>query len=190
MATFTLTWDPTMPSPGTQIVKWRQKGNPSWITTTNVTPVNSQDYDATTATVGVLPNNWVYQFQVDSVCDGEVSGTSSSAIYEDIVYQCVTPFMGASTTSGVSNISVSFGPIGNIDSVYAVLIKSSGNVFTDSVLLTTSPFTYTFTGLAPNTSYYIKYIMYSVVNGITVSSSDPAQLGTECTTSPITTPAQ
>lgn len=190
MATFTLTWTPTMSLPGVQIVKWRQKGSSAWNTTTNITPANNQAYNETSVTVGVLPNNWVYQFQIDSLCDTDVPSTSSSNIYEDIVYQCVTPFMGVSTVTGVSSLSVSFGPIGNIDSVYAILLKSSDNTFVSSALLTTAPFSYTFTGLTPNTGYYIKYTMYSVVNGSTVASSDPTQLGTECVTSPITTPAQ
>lgn len=183
MATFTLTWSPTVTSADSQIVKWRQKGSTVWNSTTNITDPNPQTYDETTADVGVIPNNWVYQFQVDSVCDTDPVTTTSSTVYEDIVYECVDPDMATTT----STFDISFGPIGNIDMVYAVLYEYGTDVFVSSALLTVAPYNHVFTGLSTMTAYYVKYRLYATVNGISVASSDPAQLGEDCITAPIQT---
>lgn len=182
MGSFNLTWTHAASS-SAQIVSWRQKGTSAWNTSpTYITPANPQTNTATTAVVGVLPNNFVYQFQIENVC---ADGTSQvSTISDDIVFQCVTPTFSSTSTT----LTVNFGPVGNIDQMYLILKRTSGSTTAATVLVTTTPFSYTFTGLTPSTSYFVSYIMYATTNGVQVTSADyPTQLGANCTTSNFST---
>ena len=184
MGSFNLSW--TAPATSlNQYVKYRTKGSGSWSYSPYITSANPQTNTATSATVGVLPNNWVYQFQIDNVCTAG-GAPQSSLIIEDIVFQCIQPTVATTSTTW----SFNFGTIGNIDSIVATLIKTSTGAVAGYVTLPNGATSFGFTGLTPSTQYHLSYVMQATVNGVQINSTDyPTQLGAPCTTIPTSTTA-
>ena len=169
MGSFDLSWVPS----GTasyQIAKYRQRGFTEWITGVNFTPPNPLLTAATTTSVGSLDNNTVYQFQIDSVCSGDVA---NSNIYEAIRYNCQT--LTAVVVAGV--ISVSQPSLVTIDTIEYQLFDSD-DILVDNQTATGLNPQATFASQSADT-YYVNWRYGTLINGVMLYSD--YQLEVWCT---------
>lgn len=178
---FSLNW--TAPLIGQyETVQYRDKGTSTWLTAPGVTPSNPMITGTSSATIGGLLTNTIYEFRVENTC---VDGTTlAGGIYEYILFECLSG-EEITVSSTQTTITIDFNPTSiDINAYYIILKDGLGNTVATG---STTDTVFTFTGLTPNTLYNISYYFDAVVNGVHVFSNDAGQLGMDCSTSSITT---
>ena len=156
---FCLTWTPSLTA-SYQMQKYRQTGNTEWISTVNIYRPNPGLNSATTGTISNLASNFVYDFQIDSICSG---GVGSSNVYQQIMFVEQTLLTSVASTT----VNISQDPMPAITGIDYQLCLSGTPVNTTSAT-GPSPIA-SFTGVASGT-YTIKYRYSALVNGVTVYS--------------------
>lgn len=178
-ANFTVAWTPGA-SIDDQTVKYRQRGYSAWITNANIDPPNNIADSVDTVDVTNLNVNTVYQFQVDSNKAGTIP--ASSSMFESIKYD--EPEYTTSDATTIIGITMPAMP--TVDTVYFYLWGDVGGgvVLIDSGTTTGVSPSITFTGLDPGT-YEIRFYMETLVNGVTLASTDPSEMNAMIVTDPI-----
>ena len=172
---FDLTWTPTGGTTTSQIAKYRALGSSNWITN-NFTPANNLSDVATTTTAKNLNTNTVYQFQVDSNCPGDVS---NSNIYEAVIFECqTTTLTQTSPTASHWDIRASQNPL-TVDTV-EYRLKNPSNAVVENISATGSNPVVLFSTVATNGTWKVEWRYVTLVNGVTVYSTDADQLNAWC----------
>lgn len=171
MASSILTWDNTNvlanPNVSRQRVSKRVKtvGGPFLIT--GFTPANDLPKSVNTVDADVTANK-VYEFKVEAICTFGGPTANDNGIIEGIAFGCIVPSFTQTINTGQVVVNLIDT---DITKVRFILRKLSDNslVANQTVSRVGDSVTANFSGLAPNTGYWVEYDLYAMVNGIEVS---------------------
>lgn len=186
---FVMTWLPT--ASAYQTVAWRQRGDSTWITNTNISPTNPYSFSETTAQFIGLGSNIVYQFKVTNYCSDTVYIDSDT--FEQIRFACLVPEDDPATIDvTATTVSIDFGTLTTahpgINQV-KFYIKTALDAPVANATSLGPDFQHTFTGLTAATQYNLYYSLGAVVNGVQVFSEDSEYLNAQCSLGSVTTAA-
>ena len=181
MATFTLTWTPVITGNVTaQRASYRQKSVGGAFLTTGFSPGNDLSTAATTTSHGSLTSNTIYEFKISNVCTTGGPTDNSNGVIEQIVFACISPSTGQTTTTATASYT---GLPSDITKVRFTLRKTSDNSLVSgptTVTVVAGAASVTPTGLTASTSYYFQTEFFTTINGSEVISSDAAYLNAVC----------
>lgn len=185
MATFTLNWDNSLvlaePNAINQRASYRVKSVGGPYLTTGFTPANDlATTDVTTSRTGT--ENTVYQFKIEAICTAGGPTPNDNGVVEQIVFECIDPIFTDITsteftvtvptsTTDMTEIKFDLRLQGDGSLVDTITSISPGNLG-DTIAI--------FTGLTPNTAYYLEMTYYATINGVLVASDSVDYLGDVC----------
>jgi hypothetical protein len=171
--------------------------------TTTFTPVNDYDASQAVSTAEDLQTNTIYRFKVQSLCPVGGPIDNSNGIIEDIVFECVPEDdmdTTTQTTVGLNkSVSVKIDPLPNptgedggvVVANYTDITKVEFSVYdAANAVEIIAPVTVTqvagvasweATGLSPSTTYTLRYVLITTINGVEVRSDSISYLGNACT---------
>jgi hypothetical protein len=169
---FILDWTVAVSSVS-QTVKYRLRGDVSWISNVNISDPNPLANSTNSATVSNLCVNCVYQFQVDNNC---ANGVNGSNVYESIIYNCQT--LSSSVTANV--VTVTQDPLTTVELIEYILYEDTTPL--ETVNATGSNPIATFAAVTPNpaATYTVQWRYGTTVNGTMLYSTDASQLNGYC----------
>lgn len=182
MGVIYLKWDDTLISNINTIAQRASKriktvGLP-WLTT-GFTPANDLSPSIFQTQTNVTDNK-VYEFKIENICNTGGPTIGSNGIREQISFACIVPSLGSDNTTITVTVNLAST---DITKARLVLRRQSDNLLVGGPLIANNvadAATHTFTGLTPNTGYYVTVELYATIQGIEVISSDPAYLGFVC----------
>ncbi len=162
---FTLDWTAVGGNTTTQVAKYRQAGDISWLTG-NFNPANLLAAAAvTTDTVG-LANNTLYDFQIDTNCPGDVGkGNIAQGISYD--QQVVT------ITDTVGVVKVNQNPLPTVSVIDYRLLDNNLQPLQNVAATGINPIA-TFTAVSSG-NYNLEFRYGTLVNGVMLYSDDASQ---------------
>jgi len=196
MAVFTLTWTPVITGNVTaQRANYRQKSVGGSFITTGFSPSNDLSTAATTTAKGSLFSNTIYEFKIQNICTEGGPTDNSGGISEQIAFECLTPTVTKTTTSGQAAYT---GLPADITKVRFTLRKTSDNTIVSGPTVVTvagNAALLNVTGLTVTTGYYFQTEFYTTLTSGEVISSQSGYLNAVCgpysftTDTPATCPA-
>jgi hypothetical protein len=183
MATFTLNWDNTLvlaePNAINQRASYRKKLDVPWITA-GFSPANDLATTDVTASVDLLTNT-IYEFKVEALCTSGGPTENDNGIIEQLVFECVSGSIFKTSTTVTPVLDLTATDITKVRFILRLQgdgsLVQSQTVNTPGTIGTTSC---EFTGLTPNTAYYITAEFYCIINGVEVISSSVDYLNAVC----------
>lgn len=190
MANFTLTWTPVITGNVTaQRASYRQKSVGGVFLTTGFSPSNDLSTAATTTDHGSLTDNTIYEFKISNVCTTGGPTDNSNGVIEQIVFACISPSIGQTTTTATASYT---GLPTDITKVRFTLRKTSDNSLVSgptTVTVVGAAASATATGLTASTAYYFQTEFFTTINGVEVVSSGASYLNAVCGPYAVTTDA-
>lgn len=145
--------------------------------TVGFSPANDLTTAANT-TVPVVNLNTVYEFKVATICT--VGGPAETSVVENIQFSCIAPSLSADSESVTVTLNVAGT---DLTKALFTLRKIDDDSIAGGPTLamrSVNTISITFTGLYPNTEYYVQYAMYATVSGGDADSSSASYLNTLC----------